>query len=208
MANPEDPGTSGRASRRNRWGRRQEGTADASGPAPESGGREDAGPRVSEGSDPSVGPSGTPPATDGTQPDVEPEPARTGPHLEYAHPEQTLETTWALGLPMRAPMPVSPPEAPRSEAESERAAGAVLVLPAYLPVDRAVPSEIFARDIPVKNPDTHQVDFVVRRPFGYPSGQFPAQPGRVAAGVDPRTAVCRSLPPRAAGRCLRQGGYF
>jgi hypothetical protein len=115
---------------------------------------------------------------------------------------------WALGMPMSAPMPVSPPEAPRSEAESERAAGAVLVLPAYLPVDRAVPSEIFARDITVRNPDTQQVDFVVRRPFGYPSGPLPAQPGRVPAGVDPRTAVCRSLTPRAAARCVRQGGYF
>lgn len=108
-------------------------------------------------------------------------------------------------LGLSAGPPVPPPERPR---EAGPAAAPPLAVPVYGPIDRAVPSDVFAHDIPVREPDTNQINFVVRRGFNYPAGSFPAEPGRVPVYVDARTAVCYSLSPVAAYRCLRGGGYF
>jgi hypothetical protein len=118
----------------------------------------------------------------------------------------------ALGLPAGLPMPEPQP---RTEAETEALSEIepVPAIPVYRPVDRAVPSALFTHDIPVIEPktDTTKKDtilFAVRRAYDYPSGPFPAEPGRIPAGVDSRRAVCNNLSARAAARCLRGGGYF
>jgi hypothetical protein len=67
---------------------------------------------------------------------------------------------------------------------------------------------VATRDITVRDPDTNQVNFVVRRGLNYPAGPFPAEPGKIPVYVDSRTAVCHSLSWAAAYRCLRGGGYF
>ena len=79
---------------------------------------------------------------------------------------------------------------------------------AYAPIDRAVPSDVFTHDITVRDPHTNEIRFAVRRGFNYPSGSFPAEPGRIPAHIDSRTAVCHSLTRAAAVRCLRGGGSF
>jgi hypothetical protein len=80
-------------------------------------------------------------------------------------------------------------------------------VPVYGPVNRAVPLDVPTIDVEEKNPDG-TVNFVRRIMFNYPSGPFPAEPSRVPGYVNPRTAVCYGLTPRAASRCLRSGGYF
>lgn len=130
------------------------------------------------------------------------EPRRPGPQYEYAYMEPSLEALRVLGLPARGPTP--PLEGPAEVLEPVPPPPA---LPVYGPVDRADPSDLFLQEIRVLKPD-ETVDFVVRRPYTYPSGPFPAEPGRVPGYVDPRTAVCFNLAPGAASRCLRGGGYF
>lgn len=132
----------------------------------------------------------------------ETEPRRPGPQYEYAYVEPSLEALRVLGLSARVPMP--PLESPAEVLEPLPPSPA---LPVYGPVDRSVPSDVFVQEIRVLKPDK-TVDFVVRRPYNFPSGPFPAEPARVPGYVDPRTAVCYSLAPGAAYRCLRGGGYF
>jgi len=75
------------------------------------------------------------------------------------------------------------------------------------PIDRSDPIDVFSIDVPVKTPDGTVLE-ILRRPFGYPSGRLPGDPGPVPPGFDPRTEICHVLSPAAAARCLFGRGYL
>ncbi|MGY1709845.1 hypothetical protein ACI8AC_10080 [Geodermatophilus sp. SYSU D00758] len=71
-----------------------------------------------------------------------------------------------------------------------------------------MPIEPFAQDVRVPPEGSGPLLFIVRRYYGDPAGPLPGDPGHVPVYVESRTAVCYSLPPRGASRCLGRGGYF
>jgi hypothetical protein len=201
MATSEEPDRTRKRPRR-RWSRRDpDGTERVPDqpPAPEGG--TTTGPATAAGAT-THGGAETSAGTVEPVPPSEPATERAGPRLRYVHPEPTLASLRVLGLSPSLPMP------PPGLGTEMEAAGLEPAVPVYGPVDRAVPSDVFTHDIAVTDPDTQKVDFVVRRAYGYPAGSLPAEPGRVPANVDARTAVCNSLTPGAAYRCRRGGGYF
>ena len=172
-------------------------------------------PPGAEGQEPAVSPEGAPPGAEGQEPVAggvvaapvpptaadQPE-ARPESRPRYGRPDVTVESVGTLGLSANVwsllPTPPTPPGAPVAVTRE---------LGVYRPVDRAIFSSVFTTDIVIHKEDG-SVDFVVQRDYGYPSGPLPGDPGRIPPYVDARTAVCWSLSPGAAYRCMSGGGYF
>ncbi len=96
---------------------------------------------------------------------------------------------------------------PGAAAAAEVAEPAQAAVMLRAPIDRSDPIDVFSIDVPVKTPDGTVLE-ILRRPFGYPSGRLPGDPGPVPPGFDPRTEICHVLSPAAAARCLFGRGYL
>jgi hypothetical protein len=78
--------------------------------------------------------------------------------------------------------------------------------PVHAVVDRRDLLGVFSID--TKFVVNGQVRAVLRRPFGYPSGPLPGDPGPFSSAFDPRLGVCHVLSGPAAARCLGGGRYY
>ena len=97
---------------------------------------------------------------------------------------------------------------PDDEAAPAAAAVAASRLdPVRAPINRALPAEVFSLDKLVRNPETNKVVRILRRPFGFPSGSLPGDPGAFPPLFDASYGVCHVLAPAAALRCAARGRY-
>lgn len=81
------------------------------------------------------------------------------------------------------------------------------ILPVQAPIDRTNQLDVFSVDTEVKKSDG-TVLRILRRPWGFPSGPLPGDPGPVPIGFDTRQGVCHVLSTNAAAPCLQSRGYF
>ena len=79
------------------------------------------------------------------------------------------------------------------------------ILPVQAPVDRTNLLDVFSIDTEVKKSDG-TVLRILRRPWGFPLGPLPGDPGPVPIGFDTRQGVCHVLSTNAAAPCLRAVG--
>ena len=91
--------------------------------------------------------------------------------------------------------------------EREIAAAVIAPVPVQAhTIDRSIPPDVFYIGTPVRADG--QTLAILRRPYGFPSGPLPGDPGPFSSDIDPRAGVCRVLSASAAARCSRGRGYF
>jgi hypothetical protein len=139
---------------------------------------------------------------------AQPEAAAAGPAAPAGPgaPAEPLALDELLARDFVAPLPFG--GGPAIEAAGPEAAAAPPVTTAVLvraPIDRSDPVEVFSIDRVVKAADG-TVRRILRRPYGFPAGRLPGDPGPVPAAMDPRE-ICSVLSPAAAARCLLGRGY-
>jgi len=148
------------------------------------------------------------PAAGGDRASAEAVPAE--PERTYAEPGPEgprLEEILARGFVLQAPwggLTIRPDAEAAPAAEAPPPAHAVVAVRA--PIDRTDPAEVFSVDTNVKLPDGTVLQ-ILRRPFGFPSGRLPGDPGPVPVGFEPGREICDVLSPPAAARCRLGRGY-
>jgi hypothetical protein len=96
---------------------------------------------------------------------------------------------------------------PEEQEIAATSAAVIAPVPVQAPtIDRSIPPDVFYLDTPVRADG--QTLAILRRPYGFPSGPLPGDPGPFSSDIDPRARVCHVLSAAAAARCSRRRGYF